>query len=112
MFNPETQRINIGTEENPEWIWIHYPYAKYKRASDNNDQKGIDDSVNQARDMWMSGIPEYTHSLSLAAEYKITEHINVAGNLAYTFILNSDNISENLKKGLEIALSFQYKLFK
>lgn len=111
MFNPETQRINIGTEENPEWIWIHYPYAKYKRASENNDQKGIDDSVNQARYMWMSGIPEYTHSLSLAAEYKITEHINVAGNLAYTFILNSDNISENLKKGLEIALSFQYKLF-
>ena len=115
MFNPETQRIkiNVGTEEEPEWewVWAHYPYARFKEALKNGDQEGMDKSVREARYMWMSGIPEYTHSLSLAAEYKITEHINVAGNLVYTFILNSDNISENLKKGLEIALSFQYKLF-
>lgn len=115
MFDPDTQRIkiNVGTEEEPEWewVWAHYPYARFKEALKNGDQEGMDKSVREARYMWMSGIPEYTHSLSLAAEYKITEHINVAGNLAYTFILNSDNISENLKKGLEIALSFQYKLF-
>ena len=92
MFNPETKRINIGTEESPEWIWAHYPYAKYKYALEKGDEKGMEDSVKQSRYMWMSGTPEYTNRISLAGEYYINKHFNISGQIAYTFITNNYNI--------------------
>jgi hypothetical protein len=62
--------------------------------------------------MWMSGIPEYTNKISIAAEYYINKHFNVSGQLAYTFIINNYNISDNPANGFEIALAVQYKLFE
>lgn len=112
MFDEKTMRINVGTEENPEYIWAHYPYARFKDGLKKDNQDEMDDSVKQSRYMWMSGTPEYTNRISIAGEYYINEHFNISGQIAYTFITNSYNMLDNPAKGFEIALALQYKLFE
>ena len=112
LFNFENQKINVGTEDNPEWIWGYYPYVKYRDSADKNDEKGKEDSVKQSRYMWMSGTPEYTNRISLSGEYYINKHFNISGQIAYTFITNNYNIIDNSANGFEIALALQYKLFE
>jgi hypothetical protein len=72
----------------------------------------MDESLKQSRYMWMTGTQEYTHKITLAGEYNINKHFNVSGQLAYTFIINNYNISDNPANGFEIALAVQYKLFE
>ncbi len=92
-------------------VWKYYPYVKYVYADDNGNSKGMDDAVEEGRNMWMSGCQEYKHQFGINGSYNITSKIKVQGEFIYSFVFNAKNISGNFQHGMQAAIGCAYQLF-
>lgn len=97
-----------GSEINPrkEKVYTYYPFAQYKRANNEEDKEK---AMNDALDLWMSGIPEYEHQIAVSGNFSINNHLSFAGLFAYDVIFNCDNIKSNFQSGFEAILTCTYK---
>lgn len=94
-------------------VYNYYPLAKYKLEKDetNPDQDRLDEIIREARDLWMSGIPEYTHQVTLDAAYSVSETVSLAGRFVYSLVFNCGNTAGSTQQGVEATLSCKIKLF-
>lgn len=93
-----------GTEHNQK-IYNYYPFAKFKLAG-NGDKTEI---IEEATNLWMSGIPEYEHQITVSGSYSINQNWSLKGLFAYDLLFNCKNIQDNLQSGFEAVLSCSFK---
>ena len=112
LFDASAYKKNYGTDENPDWIWTYYPRTKYGLAEDaNNDEEKIA-ARDEGRNMWMSGVREYTHQISVNANYDLLDNLSFYGQIVYTFVINNNNIQNNFAHGAEFTLALSYNVLK
>lgn len=92
-------------------IWEYYPYVKYIKAEDCNDEAGMTEAHDEGRNMWMTGTCEYLNRLSVWGEYTVNNHFSVYGNFNYSFIFNNKNINERFENGIELTAGGSWSLF-
>lgn len=107
-YNPSEQ---IEYNKNTVTVYNYYPFTKYVIASDIGDEEGMNAAMKEGREMWMSGIPEYTNQISVNAAYNVNERISLAGKFTYSYVINSRNTSDVIEHGFEAAASCRIKLF-
>ena len=105
MFKTKKIKNKAGEEET---IYIYYPYAEYQDATTDEGRKA---AVKKSRNMWMTGIKEYTNQFCISATYNVSEKFNIYSQGLFTFIYNNNNISNNFQSGFEIGLGCEYKIF-
>lgn len=110
-------------EENPNYTWVdindgladggnainprkvkvynYYPFNRYRLAGSGDKSAIIDDAL----DLWMSGIPEYTNQITISGQYNLNNTWSFSGMFAYDYIINCNNEQENVKSGVEAILS-------
>lgn len=109
--NYEAAYDELGNPANVN-VYNYYPLAKYKIAiDDEEDQSRLDEIIDEARELWMSGTPEYTNQITVDAAYNVTESVSLAGKLSYSLIFNCNNTAGSTQHGFEAALSCKVKLF-
>ncbi|MBQ0165998.1 MAG: hypothetical protein KBT02_02675 [Treponema sp.] len=94
-----------GTEH-PQKIYNYYPFAKYKLATNDAEREN---AINEALDLWMSGIPEYEHQIAVSGKYIVNDNLSFSGLFAYDIFFNCNNIIDNFQTGFEAILSRIYK---
>ncbi len=105
MFKTQ-KKINAQGQE--EDIYMHYPFAQYKDAQTDEERQA---AIKKSRNMWMTGIKEYTNQLSIDASYNLFENLSFYSRASFSFILNNKNINKNFDTGFELSLGCEYKVF-
>ena len=107
LFNPANRNIKDGDKENA--IWGYYPRVKYEVAQNDDERIAARD---EGRNMWMSGVREYTHQISVNANYDLLDNLSFYGQIVYTFVINNNNIQNNFAHGAEFTLALSYNVLK
>lgn len=105
LFVKSTRQNEYGEDES---VYLYYPYAQYMDATTDAGRKA---AVKRSRNMWMSGIKEYTNQFNITGQYMIKENMKVFFQTVFTFIFNNKNIQDNFDSGFEFGIGFEYKLF-
>ena len=99
-------------------IYHYYPYTHYYESIVLQNQGRLDEAeqkrqeaYNYARNMWMSGIPEYKNQLYLSGTYKIFNNLAINGKFVYTFVFNNKHYLDRFEKGVELSLGVTYSIF-
>lgn len=90
-------------------IYQYYPWTKYQLAENDDGRLSARD---EARNMWMSGIPEYINMISLFGGYSVLSNLEISAQFIYTFIFNNGNVKGRYAHGAEFSLAVTYQLFK
>ncbi len=99
-----------GADKDAE-VWTYYPYTEYVIADDKNDEAGRQAALKKGRNMWMTGICQTNHQISLEGSYTITKALKVSGKFVYTLSQNARHVSGNLQHGVEGDLSVEWRVF-
>jgi hypothetical protein len=57
-----------------------------------------------------SGIAQFSHTIGIGGSYKPLSYLEISSQLAYTFIINKNNIKNNNGSGVELVLSTSFLL--
>ena len=57
-----------------------------------------------------SGIAQFSHTIGIGGSYKPLSYLEISSQLAYTFIINKNNIKNNNSSGVELVLSASFLL--
>lgn len=63
-----------------------------------------------ARKKSLTGIVQYTNSITLKGTYTLNKHFQFGGRTSYTFIFNNKNVDGSFAHGVEFALSCTYTM--
>lgn len=97
----DAKRGNPGTE-----YYSYYPVVAFRL-----DPSKYDECKEDAQDMWLHGIIQYTNQISAEAEYSFNEMLTASGRCTYTWIFNNNHISDVFEKGLELTFAIKYNVF-
>lgn len=92
-------------------VWTYYPYTKYVLADDADDEDGRKAALAEGRNMWMSGVCQTNHQITIEGSYTFTNSLKVSGKFVYTLSQNARHVSGNLQHGVEGDVSLEWKVF-
>ena len=92
-------------------VWTYYPYTKYVMADDEDDEAGRQAALKQGRNMWMSGVCQTNHQITLEGSYTFTDSLKISGKLVYTLSQNAGHVNGNFQHGAEGDLSLEWRVF-
>ena len=99
----------INENGTTETIYTYYPYSEYINAQTDEERQA---AVSKSRNMWMSGIREYTHQFAIKGEYQFLQNLSAYAQIVYTFIYNNKNIFNNFAQGIELGIGCEYRVLK
>lgn len=91
-------------------IYTYYPSVQYQIAEDNGNEQECINVRNKGRYMWMTGIPEYTHSIIIKGNCSPFKHLDFYAQFVYSFIFNCNNQNENFQHGMEFSIGGKFSL--
>ena len=92
-------------------IYDYYPITYYKLHETSSDAElYYNKALQDSRNMWLTGIPEYTNQIEIEANYNFTSKLSLSNKFVYTYIINNKHKVLNAN-GIEIDLSLTYNLF-
>ncbi len=109
IFN--TTQTRDGTDGTETKIYTYYPWTEYKIATEDGDTDAANAAIKKSRNMWMSGIREYTNQFTISGEYQIFDNLKLYGQVVYSFIFNTKNILNNFQQGIELGIGCEYSIF-
>lgn len=86
-------------------------YSYYPVVAFRLDPSQYDECKNDAQDMWLHGIIQYTNQISAEAEYSFSNLLSASGRCTYTWIYNNNHESDVFEKGLELTFAIKYNIF-
>lgn len=86
-------------------------YNYYPPVESNLESDSYDNLLEDASNMFPSGIIEYRNQFVLNGEYKFNKHIQLNGQAVYTFIFNNKHETGRFDHGIELSISMTYNLF-
>ena len=95
------------SKKNENNLYTYYPRIAYE---ENKTDSQYEKSLDEARNMWLSGTPMYVNQLSLEGQYFIKKQLSTSLRTIYTFIFNSGHQEDRFDHGVEIAFSLSYTL--
>ena len=91
-------------------IYTYYPSVKYEIAEKNGNTQECINARDKGRNMWMSGIPEYTHSIIIKGNCSSFKYFDFYAQLIYSFIFNCNNVKNNFQNGIEFSIGGKYSI--
>ena len=103
----------IYTAHEETGYYDYYPSVKYTLQRDGKVPETVseDELYDDAINMNVSGIKQYTHQIKLKSTYCINTHFEFSGQFVFTYIINNDHIKNNNDSGVELDLAVKYKIF-
>ena len=96
----------------------YYPSVEFKlRKEDDNgnalvkDEKTAEQLFELAKNMKISGNVQISNQIKIRAAYIINNLFEINGRFIYNYVVNNTNIKNNNESGVEVNLSFTYKIF-
>ncbi|MCQ2591510.1 MAG: hypothetical protein MJ188_01890 [Treponema sp.] len=106
--------FNNYVEKNGTKYYNYYPSVIYKLKKDKlKDEITVSDEelFDMAMSKKPSGVPVYSNSIKLRADYNFTKQICVTGQTVFVYEINSNHLLDNKQFGTEFGLSFSYKIY-
>ena len=98
----------FAQKKNDHDVYTYYPHVSWL---ENKTDAQYEESLAEARNMWLSGTPMYVNQFSLEGQYFVNNKLSASARTIYTFIFNAGNQGGNFAHGVEFALSLSYTLF-
>ena len=80
-------------------------------ADDEDDEAGRQAALKEGRNMWMSGVCQTNHQITLEGSYCFTDYLKLSGKFVYTLSQNASHIPGNFQHGAEGDLSLEWRVF-